>query len=98
MGDNMNRKISFIFAGLLLSASVAFAQSASQPLGDYARSIRKSKDAPAASQQKKVYDNDTLPAAGPVSVVGNSAGSDQPKNAEADSAASDKTAADKSEK
>ena len=87
----MNRKISFIFAGLLLSASMAFAQSASQPLGDYARSIRKSKDAPAASQQKKVYDNDTLPAAGPVSVVGNSAGSDQPKNAEADSAASDQT-------
>src|SRR5438067_1524312 len=99
MGDNMNRKISFILTGLLLSASMAFAQSASQPLGDYARSIRKSKDAPAASQQKKIYDNDTLPATASVSVVGNSAASDQPKNADADSAAaSSKTASDKSQK
>src|SRR5438105_8608696 len=98
MGDNMNRKISFIFGGLLLAASVSFAQSTSQPLGDYARSIRKSKDTPAASQQKKVYDNDTLPAAASVSVVGNSTAT-EPKNADADSAAaSAKTASDKSQK
>ena len=82
----MNRKMILILTGILLSACIATAQGPSQSLGDYARSIRKSKSAPAAPQQKKIYDNDTLPATGSVSVVGNSAATDQPKNADAASA------------
>lgn len=52
-----------ILAGLL--ATLAGAQS--QPLGDYARSVRK-QDKPAAA---KKYDNDNLPATDKISIVGN---------------------------
>ena len=72
----MNRVVKLIGIAMLAAfacASLA-AQSASQPLGDYARAVKKNKSAPAAPAQKKVYDNDTLPTTGPVSVVGNRAG------------------------
>ena len=55
----------------LACAGAAFAQGTSQPLGDYARSAKKSKAAPAPAAAK-VYDNDNLPTAAPVSVVGHS--------------------------
>jgi len=57
----------------LASAGAALAQGTSQPLGDYARSVRKSKAAPAPAAAK-VYDNDNLPAAS-ISVVGSSGSS-----------------------
>ena len=49
----------------------AGAQSESESLGDYARSVRKSK-AEEAKTAAKVYDNDNLPAAPSISVVGDS--------------------------
>jgi chromosome segregation ATPase len=54
---------------LLACGTIAFAQADSQSLGDYARSVRKSKSA--KPEPKKVYDNDNLPSQGVVSVVGN---------------------------
>ena len=67
---------------LFLTACIAFAQSApSQSLGDYARALKKTKNAP-ASDQKKVYDNDNLPANSSISVVGNATSSGQPSSSE----------------
>ena len=68
----MNRVLRLsLTAVLLFIAGVALAQSApSQSLGDYARAVRKTKNAPATGQ-KKVYDNDNLPANSSISVVGN---------------------------
>jgi len=64
-------------------AGAALGQATSQPLGDYARSVKKSKAAPAPAAAK-VYDNDNLPTAASVSVVGNSAaGTDNANNSEA---------------
>jgi hypothetical protein len=73
----------------------AFAQGTSQSLGDYARSLKKSKSAPAPATQK-VYDNDNMPTAASVSVVGNSgaigdaANNGDAKNADDPAAAGDK--------
>jgi len=61
-----------ILAGL--TASFAGAQTAApqeQPLGDYARTVRKDKK-PATAKQ---FDNDNLPAQDKLSIVGNAAGS-----------------------
>src|SRR6478609_3909308 len=74
MGATMKRVLTMSFTTVLIglaSAGVAFAQGTSQPLGDYARSVKKSKAAPAPAAAK-VYDNDNLPAAASVSVVGSS--------------------------
>jgi hypothetical protein len=54
----------------LVCASAAFAQSTQESLGDYARAVKKTKNAPAGSDQNKVYDNDNLPTTGVISVVG----------------------------
>jgi len=64
-----------------------------QPLGDYARSVRKDKKAPAAKQ----FDNDNLPTDDKVSVVGNASGDGQATSQSADSsqAAQDAQKADK---
>jgi hypothetical protein len=84
----MNRALKLsLAASLLLFTGTAFAQSSpQQPLGDYARAVRKSKGAPStsdqaatASKQKKVYENDTMPTTSSLSVVGNTeASSSQP--------------------
>jgi hypothetical protein len=59
-------------AFIVLAASVmpVAAQSDNQPLGDYARTVRKTKDGSSSNAYPKVYDNDNLPD-GTVSVVGN---------------------------
>ena len=83
MRTTMNRAPKMSLAtSLLLGACMAFAQSAPQPLGDYARTVRKSKggssasgQASAAANQKTIYDNDTIPRTSSLSVVGNSGGS-----------------------
>ncbi len=88
MRTTMNRalKLSLVMS-FLLCACMLFAQTTTQqPLGDYARAVRKSKGAPSAadqvtagSNQKKVYDNDTIPTTSSLSVVGDSGGpSSQP--------------------
>lgn len=58
---------------IVLAASVmpVAAQSNNQPLGDYARTVRKTKRGSNTSASPKVFDNDNLPE-GTVSVVGNS--------------------------
>jgi hypothetical protein len=61
------------------ACTAALAQGTSQSLGDYARSLKKSKNAPAPTAQK-VYDNDTMPTAASVSVVGNSSSSTDAAN------------------
>lgn len=66
-----------VLAGLLVS--LAGAQS--QPLGDYARSVRKS-EKPASA---KKYDNDNLPTSDKISVVGNATESASPEDANAGS-------------
>lgn len=78
MGVTMNRVLRLLLTmALLLTGCVAFAQNPASPsLGDYARAVKKTKN-PAASSQKKVYDNDNLPANSTISVVGSSAGSSQ---------------------
>ena len=89
----MNRVFRFSLTALLFTsvcAGVAVAQSSQQSLGDYARAIKKSKGVPATPDQKKVYDNDNLPANSSISVVGNApaapatnAPTDQAKDASA---------------
>ena len=86
-----------VVAGLLLTGAAA--QTESQSLGDYARAVRKHKPAPSSSAPK-AYDNDNLPAASSLSVVGNTDGrSDDAREAGAFKA-QDKNAgaAEKSEK
>ncbi|MGA9815073.1 MAG: hypothetical protein WBQ64_19990 [Terriglobales bacterium] len=73
-----------VLAGLLLS--LAGAQS--EPLGDYARSVRK--DEKPASAKK--YDNDNLPTADKISVVGNATESTGAEDANAGSASGDNSA------
>lgn len=68
----MKRSLTILIAVIVFVScgSAAFGQAASQSLGDYARSIKKSKPASDSASKPVVYDNDNLPTAGPVSVVG----------------------------
>jgi hypothetical protein len=96
------KRIAYVrIAGVILAgmvASVANAQSTTQeqPLGDYARAVRKDKK-PATTKQ---FDNDNLPADDKLSVVGNpgalAADGSQTAANGADAGASDKKADDKS--
>lgn len=85
---------------LVASATPLTAQSENQSLGEYARTIKKTKSGSSANASSKVYDNDNLPADGTVSVVGNAApdSSSTPKTEDQDHA-KDSTAqtAEKSE-
>jgi hypothetical protein len=77
-----------------MTSSIAGAQSTSQeqPLGDYAREVRKDKK-PASVKQ---FDNDNLPLQDKLSVVGNSGdGSQSAANGAPDGTASDKKSDDK---
>jgi hypothetical protein len=87
----MNRVFRFSLIVLLSSsvcAGVAVAQSSQESLGNYARALKKSRGAP-PTDQKKVYDNDNMPANSSISVVGSapaapatdSAAAAQPKDA-----------------
>jgi hypothetical protein len=51
---------------------MASGQAQQQPLGDYARAVKRTK-APAAKTAAKVYDNDNLPPAASINVVGDNA-------------------------
>jgi len=55
---------------VLASVGTVAAQSQNESLGDYARSVKKTKPS-SSTQTGKVYDNDNLPADGTLSVVGN---------------------------
>jgi hypothetical protein len=89
------------FAGMILAgmmASLATAQDSTtqqQPLGDYARAVRKDKKPPTAKQ----FDNDNLPADDKISVVGGAGGSSDKSqtaaNGGADAGQADKKADDK---
>jgi hypothetical protein len=77
----MKRIASILVRGIILAgtmASFANAQTATQeqPLGDYARAVRKDKKPPTAKQ----FDNDNLPAGDKINVVGGAgaAGDSQP--------------------
>jgi hypothetical protein len=67
----------FLAEAVLAGTLVTLAGAQSQPLGDYARSIRKD-DKPAAA---KKYDNDNLPTSDKISVVGNATDSTGPEDA-----------------
>jgi len=58
-----------------LTAALASAQTQTQPLGDYARAAKKAKASTAAKEPAKIYDNDNLPKATSISVVGDAAAS-----------------------
>jgi hypothetical protein len=74
------KRIAYVFlAGVVLSGVlVAVAGAQDQPLGDYARSVRK--DDKTAAVAKK-YDNDNLPTNDNISVVGNTTDSAGPEDA-----------------
>jgi hypothetical protein len=62
-----------LLGGLLIAAAmntIMMGQSQNQPLGDYARAVKKNKPQP--KSQPTTYDNDNLPAGATLSVVGNS--------------------------
>jgi len=73
------KRIAFAFlAGIVLAGMLVTVSSAQdQPLGDYARSVRK--DEKPASAKK--YDNDNLPATDNISVVGNATDATGPEDA-----------------
>lgn len=62
-----------LLGGLLIAAAtntILLGQSQNQPLGDYARAVKKNKPQ-SKSQPSTTYDNDNLPAGAALSVVGN---------------------------
>jgi hypothetical protein len=67
--EHLMKRIASVFLAEVVLAGmlVTLAGAQSQPLGDYARSVRK-EEKPATA---KVYDNDNLPRADNISVVGN---------------------------
>ena len=104
MEDETTMKRSYVWIAVMIlagmMASIASAQSTTQeqPLGDYARAVRKDKK-PAPAKQ---FDNDNLPPDNKLSVVGDSqAGTQSANNSQTaanggqDGAASDKKADDK---
>ena len=73
------KRIAFVFlAGVILAGMLVTVSGAqSEPLGDYARSVRK--DEKPASAKK--YDNDNLPTSDKISIVGNATDSAGPEDA-----------------
>lgn len=96
----MKRALAMLFTMLIgFACTAALAQGTSQSLGDYARSVKKSKSAPAQTAPK-IYDNDNLPAAASVSVVGNasSEATNKPDAKDENGAPASNGAADKDKK
>lgn len=82
----MKRLFAFWVAVLGLAAatsSMASAQAQTQSLGDYARAAKKTKSPSAEKKSAKVYDNDNLPAATSISVVGDTSKSASDKKDDA---------------
>ncbi|MBS1849631.1 MAG: hypothetical protein JST79_01855 [Acidobacteria bacterium] len=81
-----------LWLGITLAAlaTLAVAQAQTDPLADYARSIRKDKK----PQATKHYDNDNLPTSDKLSVVGNATDTPADDAAKADSDAEQKPSAD----
>jgi hypothetical protein len=73
------KRIAYVFlAGMVLAGmGVTVSSAQNEPLGDYARSVRK--DEKPASAKK--YDNDNLPTSDNISVVGNATDSTSPEDA-----------------
>lgn len=80
-----------ILAGMMASVASAQSTTQDQPLGDYARSIRKDKK-PATAKQ---FDNDNLPVEDKLSVVGNAGTTGGDNSQAAASGAADAGQADK---
>jgi hypothetical protein len=78
--EHLMKRIAYVFLAEVVLAGmlVAVSGAQSEPLGDYARSIRKG-DKTAASAKK--YDNDNLPSSDNISVVGNATDSAAPEDA-----------------
>jgi hypothetical protein len=78
--EHLMKRIAYVFlAEIVLTGILAGVSGAqSEPLGDYARSIRKEEKAPASA---KKYDNDNLPSSDNISVVGNATDSAGPEDA-----------------
>ena len=74
------KRIAYVFLAEVVLAGmlVAVSGAQSEPLGDYARSIRKEDKAPASA---KKYDNDNLPTSDNISVVGNATDTTGPEDA-----------------
>jgi hypothetical protein len=74
------KRIAYVFLAemVLTGMLVGVSGGQSEPLGDYARSIRKEEKAPASA---KKYDNDNLPSSDSISVVGNATDSVGPEDA-----------------
>ncbi len=73
------KRIGYVFMAevILAGTLVSLAGAQSQPLGDYARSVRKD-EKPASA---KTYDNDNLPTSDKISIVGNATDSAGPEDA-----------------
>ena len=81
-----------ILAGALASCAIAQdSPSQPQPLGDYARAVRKDKKSATAKQ----FDNDNMPVDDKLSVVGGAGSSDSQAQNTADAASSEKKGDDK---
>jgi hypothetical protein len=78
--EHFMKRIAYVFLAevVLTGMLVAVSGAQNEPLGDYARSIRKEDKAPAAA---KKYDNDNLPTNDNISVVGNATDSAGPEDA-----------------
>jgi len=84
----MKRSLSLWVGVIVLIAAasnMASGQAQQQPLGDYARAVKRTKT-PAAKTAAKVYDNDNLPPAASINVAGDDAkpASDQKDDAKPD--------------
>jgi hypothetical protein len=74
--QTMKNTLSLVLAGILVAVGVAAkgaaqSQPQTQSLGDYAHAVKKTKPASSGRPAHIVYDNDNLPAASSLSVVGN---------------------------
>ena len=78
--EQLMKRIAYVFLAeiVLTGMLVGVSGAQSEPLGDYARSIRKEDKAPASA---KKYDNDNLPSSDNISVVGNATDSAGPEDA-----------------
>src|SRR5436853_6505964 len=83
-GATMKRSLALwatVLTLIVVTGSMASAQAQSQSLGDYARAAKKTKAPPSDKSTSRVYDNDNLPPAARISVVGDTSKSDQKDDA-----------------
>ena len=94
----MNNVMKSFLTGLAVVSALAVnsgAQTQNQSLGEYARTIKKTKPAEPSTPKPKVYENDNLPTGSALSVVGNPSDSANSTDTK-DQAKTDATAANKS--